>query len=219
MSRFGSKMAPHGNHMIQSVHLRKHWQRRVRTWFNQPARKLRRRNARVAKAKAIAPRPAGGLLRPAVRCATNKYNTKVRLGRGFTLQELKAAGVSVVEARTFGIAVDFRRTNLSVESLEQNVRRLKEYKARLIVFPKKAGKPRKGDATAEEIKLASQLRGRILPVIKEVAPVTEMVLTDALKKFEVYRHLRRLRADKRNAGKREKKAKAAGDDGGLGATR
>ena len=41
------------------------------------------------KAAAIAPRPAAGLLRPVVRCATQKYNMKTRLGRGFTLQELK----------------------------------------------------------------------------------------------------------------------------------
>lgn len=210
-------MAPHGNHMIPSNHFRKHWQRRVKTWFNQPARKYRRRQSRLAKAKAVAPRPAGGLLRPAVRCPTARYNTRVRLGRGFTLQELKAAGVSIVDARSFGIAVDYRRTNKSAESLEQNVRRLKEYRARLIVFPKKASKPKKGDATAEEIKLATQLRGTIMPIRNEPAPVTEMAVTDALRKFEVYRHIRRLRADKKYAGIREKKAKQAADDG-LGAS-
>lgn len=32
----------------------------------------------------------------------------------------------------------------------------------------------------------------------------------------MFRHLRRLRADKKYAGKREKKAKEAADDGGIG---
>jgi large subunit ribosomal protein L13e len=36
-----------------------------------------------------------------------------------------------------GIAVDHRRRNASEESLEMNVNRLKEYKAKLIVFPRK----------------------------------------------------------------------------------
>ena len=36
-----------------------------------------------------------------------------------------------------GIAVDHRRRNTNEESLETNVQRLKEYKAKLIVFPRK----------------------------------------------------------------------------------
>ena len=48
---------------------------------------------------------------------------------------------------TIGIAVDYRRRNRSVESLQLNVQRLKEYKSKLILFPKKAGEPKKGDAT------------------------------------------------------------------------
>uniref|UniRef100_A0AC34FFV3 60S ribosomal protein L13 n=1 Tax=Panagrolaimus sp. ES5 TaxID=591445 RepID=A0AC34FFV3_9BILA len=207
------KMAVKGNQMLPGNHFHKHWQRRIRTWFNQAARKYRRRQNRVTKAKAVAPRPAGGLLRPAVRCASNKYNTRVRLGRGFTLQELKAAGVSVVDARAFGVAVDFRRTNLSVESLQQNVRRLKEYRSRLIVFPKKAGKARKGDATEEEVKLATQLRGTILPLHPVQKREKAQPITEALQKFEVFRHLRRLRADKKYKGKRDNKAKLAAEEG------
>jgi len=33
--------------------------------------------------------PTAGALRPAVRCQTNKYNMRMRAGRGFTLAELK----------------------------------------------------------------------------------------------------------------------------------
>lgn len=48
-----------------------------------------RRKARQAKARRIAPRPIAGPLRPQVRCPTIRYHTKVRAGRGFTLEELK----------------------------------------------------------------------------------------------------------------------------------
>ena len=81
-------MAPKRNNMIPNAHFHKDWQRWVRTWFNQPARKQRRRAARQKKAMKIAPRPTGAL-RPIVRCPTFRYSTKVRAGRGFTLEELK----------------------------------------------------------------------------------------------------------------------------------
>ncbi len=77
------------NNIIPNGHFHKQWQENVRTWFNQPGRKLRRRQARVQKAKAIFPRPVDGKLRPVVHAQTARYNMKVRLGRGFTLQELK----------------------------------------------------------------------------------------------------------------------------------
>lgn len=86
------------------------------------------------------------LLRPAVRGQTVRYNRKVREGRGFTLSELKEAGVGRKEARGIGIVVDHRRRNLSEEGKKINVERLNAYKARLIVFPRKAKKPKKGDS-------------------------------------------------------------------------
>lgn len=84
-------MAPKGNNMIPNGHFHKDWQRFVKTWFNQPARKYRRKQNRIKKARAIAPRPAAGLLRPVVRCPTIRYHTKVRAGRGFSLAELKVS--------------------------------------------------------------------------------------------------------------------------------
>ena len=80
-----------GNHMIPNAHFHKWWQRHIRTWFNQPARKYRRRQNRIAKAKAAFPRPAAGALRPIVRCPSQRYNTKLRAGRGFSLAELKVS--------------------------------------------------------------------------------------------------------------------------------
>lgn len=59
---------------------------------------------------------------------------------------LQEAGVRRKEARSIGIAVDHRRRNKSNESLELNVQRLKAYKAKLIVFPRKAGSAKKGDS-------------------------------------------------------------------------
>ena len=82
-------MAPKRNGMIPNAHFKKHWQRRVRTWFDQPGRKKTRRLKRLKKAAETAPRPATGLLRPVVHCPTFKYNSRVRAGRGFTLEELK----------------------------------------------------------------------------------------------------------------------------------
>ncbi len=82
-------MAPMRNGVIPNAHFKKHWERWVRTWFNQPGKKKTRRTKRLQKAAAVSPRPASGHLRPVVRCPTFKYNTKVRNGRGFTLEELK----------------------------------------------------------------------------------------------------------------------------------
>ena len=58
----------------------------------------------------------------------------------------QAAGISRKVAPTIGISVDHRRKNRSAESLQANVQRLKEYKSKLIVFPRKASKPKQGDS-------------------------------------------------------------------------
>ncbi len=68
-------------------------------------------------------------------------------GRGFTLTELKEAGIRKKEAKGLGVTVDHRRRSKSEEGQTINVDRLKEYRSRLVVFPRKAGKPKKGDAT------------------------------------------------------------------------
>ena len=63
--------------------------RYVKTWFNQPARKIKRRQARLEKAAKLAPKPVSGPIRPVVRCPTIRYNAKVRAGRGFSHDELR----------------------------------------------------------------------------------------------------------------------------------
>ncbi|KAL8575904.1 60S ribosomal protein L13 [Nucella lapillus] len=203
-------MAPKRNNVIPNGHFHKDWQRMVKTWFNQPMRKKRRQQKRAKKALAIAPRPVAGLLRPVVRCPTFKYNTRVRAGRGFSLEELKEARVNKKQARSIGIAVDFRRTNGSLESLQMNVQRLKEYKNKLILFPRHASKPKKGDAPAEEIKLATQLKGKfVMPVVDKVHRDKARPITDDEKKFKAFIVLRQARINKKLFGKREKKRREA----------
>merc|ERR1712100_712672 len=80
------------NNLLPNGHFKKFWQLRVRTWFDQAGQKKRRRLARKEKAQAVFPRPAAGALRPVVRAPTNKYNRKLRAGRGFTFAELAEAG-------------------------------------------------------------------------------------------------------------------------------
>merc|ERR1711933_669948 len=187
------------------------WQNYVKTWFNQPARKIRRRQNRVAKAAKVAPRPIGKL-RPVVSCPTYKYNLKQRAGRGFTLEELKAAGLSKKYAQTIGIAVDHRRRNKSVESLQLNSQRLKEYKSKLILFPLNSKKPRKGDSTAEELSKAVQLAGEVMPVKPVVKRARAMELTEDMKKFQAFQTIRQARSFQALHGIRAKRAADAEAD-------
>ncbi|TGJ86574.1 hypothetical protein E0Z10_g2203 [Xylaria hypoxylon] len=215
-------MAIKHNNQIQKNHFRKDWQRRVRCHFDQPTKKIARRNARAAKAAALAPRPVDKL-RPIVRCPTIKYNRRVRAGRGFTLTELKfvlsnivlllqEAGIPRLVAPTVGIAVDFRRQNLSEESLAINVARLKAYKERLIVFPRKGAKhPKAGDS--KDIDLSStQTVSNVnasLPIIPVAEGVSEIKKSDMPAPIEggAFAALRKARSDARLVGVREKRAK------------
>ncbi|KAI8391106.1 50S ribosomal protein L13e [Radiomyces spectabilis] len=195
------------NNQLPNQHFRKQWDRRVKTWFDQAGRKKSRRVARIQKAARIAPRPVDGLLRPAVRCPTLRYNMKLRSGRGFTFEELKEAGIRTKEARTIGIAVDHRRRNKSQESLELNVQRLKAYKAKLIVFPRKAGKAKKGDAEASELASAVQLRGGLLPVQQVAAAPEARAISADEKNVNAFMKLRYARSAARTLGAREKRAR------------
>ena len=106
------------NNVIPNAHFHKKWQLHVRTWFDQPGRKARRHQKRLVKAQRVAPRPAKGALRPVVRCTTRRYNMKVRSGRGFSLDEIRAAGLHPTYARTIGISIDHRRRNKSTEAYQ-----------------------------------------------------------------------------------------------------
>eukprot|EP00158_Paraphelidium_tribonemae_P000670 Partr_v1_DN23129_c0_g1_i1_m43907 putative 60S ribosomal protein L13 len=199
------------NNVLPNQHFRKDWQRRVKTWFNQPGKKESRRIARSKKAALMAPRPIDGPLRPAVRCPTIKYNTKMRAGRGFSLDELKAAGIPKKLARTIGISVDHRRRNKSVEGMQVNVERLKAYRARLIIFPKKASAPKKGDAT--DVSSAVQLgKGQLLPIARQAPVEAPRAITKAEKEATVYKTIRDAYVDARMVGVRASRAAAKAEE-------
>ncbi|KAL1954096.1 hypothetical protein VTO42DRAFT_1751 [Malbranchea cinnamomea] len=217
-------MAIKHNQTIPNNHFHKDWQRRVRVHFDQPGRKHRRREARLAKAAAVAPRPVDKL-RPIVRCPTIKYNSRVRAGRGFSLQELKEAGIPRKLAPTIGIAVDHRRGNASAESLAANVARLKAYKARLILFPRRSGQYKKLDSSPEEVKAAQTAlkEGKgFAKNVESLFPVTNVSREQAISEVSkadlpegekgAYRRLREARSEARYAGAREKRAKAKAEE-------
>ncbi len=209
------------NNVLPNVHYRKEWDLRVRTWLDQPARKHRRREARKAKADAIAPRPVNSL-RPVVRSQTVRYNTKVRTGRGFTLEEIRAAGITAGTAKSLKIAVDHRRTNKSEASLAANVQRLKEYLGKVVVA-KRGGKK----AAKKEVKLSTSVatksasRKTVTGMAQVSAPgapapakaATEYVsVTEELTKGgTAYAALRQAWINARLLGKRAKKAKEAAE--------
>ncbi|KAL7056936.1 hypothetical protein AAHC03_019239 [Spirometra sp. Aus1] len=173
----------------------------VRTWFNQPARKHRRQEARKAKAKRIAPKPASGPLRPIVNCPTQRYNMKVRAGRGFSLEELRAAGISRKIARSVGISVDHRRRNNSVEGLQRNVARLRKYMSKLILFNKAKILPvpvHQGDITK-----VTQRR-MVMPIVQKTKRDEAHKITESEKKYSAFHAIRQHRANKRLYGKRYK---------------
>merc|ERR1711904_142058 len=174
------------------------------------ARKKSRRDARHKKAAAIAPRPVAGCVRPLVHPPTVKYNSKTRIGRGFSVAEIKGAKLSKLEAKSLGISVDYPRRNKSVEGKQLNEQRLREYRANLVVFPRNAKAAKKGwktDASAEETAVATQFVGKV--VMKKGASeskVETMKITSEMKEANVARTLKAAWNDARLCGFREKRA-------------
>jgi len=196
------------NNIVPNAHFKKHWQRYVRTWFDQPAQKSRRRDAREARAKRIAPRPVEQL-RPAVRGQTVKYNRRLRAGRGFSFAELREAKISPATASGIGIAVDHRRRNKSEEALQKNVQRLKLYKSKLIVFPRHptSQKAKKGDSTKEDQKAAKQHVGAVLPIEQPSARQKARKISSKEREAKVVAEHRKRLTDAKLWGLREKRAK------------
>ncbi|CDK28514.1 unnamed protein product [Kuraishia capsulata CBS 1993] len=196
ISEYCYKMAISKNLPLLKNHFRKHWQERVRVHLDQAGKKASRRQARAAKSARLAPKPIDSL-RPIVRAPTIKYNRKVREGKGFSLAELKAVGLSAKYARTVGIAVDHRRQNRSEEGFKVNVDRLTEYKSKLIVF---------GKATpAAEYKAVEQIiTPAAFPVVQPVVDVTPRAVV--VPEQTAYRTLRLAKSDKKYKGVRAKRA-------------
>lgn len=207
-------MAVRKNNAIPNNHFRKWWQKYVRTWFNQAGRKKSRRTARENRRALVAPRPLG-LLRPVVRPPTVRYNFKLRVGRGFTLDELKKAGIPKKKARSIGVAVDYRRHNKCEESLKENVSRLQEYQSKLLVMPR-GTKAKKGDSAKAALKDAKLNTCKtVLPVPKPQLRTKARQISTEEKATSAYKVLRKARVDKKMYGRRlaraAKKANASKD--------
>ena len=201
------------NNALPNVHLRKHWGKFVRTWFDQPAKKRSRYQTRKSKAEKIFPRPIKAL-RPIVAGQTRRYSGKARYGRGFTLEELRRAGLTAQFARTVGISVDHRRTNANTEALERNVKRLETYKSKMILFPLKQGKHKKGliaDSTAEQIEseaAKNQNTSRhVLDIPRESRREKKVEMTEDIKKHRAYQQLRQAQIDHKYGRKRFRQQK------------
>jgi large subunit ribosomal protein L13e len=182
------------NNVLPNIHCHKKYLQssrgplKVRIALNQASRKKARRVKRAAAAAAKAPAPVQKL-RPVVHCQTQRYSAKVRFGKGFTFEELKAASLHPSYAMSVGIAVDHRRRNKSQESLDTNVARLEEYKKNLVVMGKK-------DTTA-----ATQFSGAIQPIVVP-EPTIVMENVAAHKDVTAFTTMRVARQETRVAGYR-----------------
>ena len=138
------------------------------------------------------------------------------------LMYIQEAGIPRKLAPTIGISVDPRRANLSTESVALNVSRLKAYRERLILFPRKAGQHKTLDASKEEVKAAQEEHGKIIKHLGKVLPIENVSREDAVSEVkrsemgegtkDAYRTLRLARSDARLVGVREKRAKAKAEE-------
>lgn len=135
-----------------------------------------------------------------------------------TKSKQQEAGIPRKLAPTIGIAVDTRRTNHSEESLTANVARLKAYKSRLILFPRKSGQHKKLDSSAEDVKGVSDGKTNTIGKVASAFAIDagtglkhgfSEIKSGELPSGEeaAYRKLRELRSETRYAGVREKRAK------------
>lgn len=132
------------------------------------------------------------------------------------------AGIPRKLAPTIGISVDPRRANLSTESLAVNVERLKAYRARLILFPRRNGQFKKNDSSKEEIEEHTKEEGKITRKTGLALPITNISRAEAIGEVSksdmpegtenAYRKLRDARSDARLVGVREKRAKAKAEE-------
>lgn len=140
--------------------------------FNQPSKKRIRRQLREQKAKKQYPIPLCKL-QPVIRQSTQRHNHKIRLGRGFTENEIKEAGIKFKYALAIGIKFDKRRTDRNMETFERNVNRLKEYVANVKTYKNK--KEARDDN-------AQSFKGIIMPVRNE-KPKTQFINISEIDNF------------------------------------
>lgn len=62
----------------------------------------------------------------------------------------------------------------------------------MILFPLNEKKIAKGESTVEETKLATQLKGKLMPITKEVPEIEVRPVTAEEKKFKAFATLRKV---------------------------
>lgn len=89
---------------------------------------------------------------------------------------------------------------------------MKEYQNKLILFPiHENRKARKGESSKEELKLATQLTGKIMPVTQAKPVIEFRAVKEDEKKFSAFNALHSARVAARTAGKRAKAAREAAE--------
>lgn len=139
---------------------------------------------------------------------------------------VQAAKIPRKFASTIGISVDHRRKNRSEEAFQANVARLKNYRSKLVIFPRKPTSQRAkkgnagvqrycvlmhvlGDATAEERKAAYEqnVSRDVLPVALPTRRVQARKITKEEQDRTVTAILRKALTDGKLWGVREQRAK------------
>jgi len=97
------------------------------------------------------------------------------------------------------------------------VERLQEYRKKLILFPRRNGKTKSGDASVEDVKAAKKGENTIKST-SEILPITNVAtfeegnIKDYKPTENAYRVLRDARSEARFVGVREKRQKAKSDE-------
>nr|QSE03610.1 60S ribosomal protein L13 [Metchnikovella dogieli] len=178
-----------GNQPIPNDYTKKDIHKKVKAVFNLRQKKEKRMRLKQEKQKRMWPRPEEGALRPVVRCPGEKNKTRVRTGRGFTVAELLAADINPRRAMKFGISIDKRRKNHSLETLELNKERLMSYMARLVRLTRTEARALKNDESARSTSVA--LKKEKMELVEEVRmPSAEE------REFQAYMTLKKLRGEK-----------------------
>ncbi|CAO2612250.1 60S ribosomal protein L13 [Lemmus lemmus] len=164
---------------------------------------------RQAKANRIALRPMSGPIRPIVRCPAVSYHTMIRAGLGFSLEELRVAHIHKKVGRTIGISVDQGDETSPPSPCRPMCSTLKEDSSKLTLFPRKPSAPKKGASSAEELKLASQLTGPVMPIRNVYKQEKARVITEEEKNFKAFASLHMAQANALLFGIRAKRAKEA----------
>ncbi|KJP85495.1 hypothetical protein AK88_04891 [Plasmodium fragile] len=201
------------NNVLPNVHLHKWWQRHVRVNFSKNIKKKKRRLLREKRRKENGGTPIEKL-HPIVQCPTQRYNFRSRLGRGFTLEELKGAKLNPLAAQSIGICVDKRRKNRCEETLKKNIERLEKYKQCLVMIPLKNSKIKNGiggipaDSSKDvvkELRKKKQLRS-IFKKERNTKPFYESIEVSKIdKSYLAYKTLRRAKLTERRKNKQQQR--------------